>query len=289
MAYTYSDVSIRAGRPAYSGQNQPVNLASADDKDAADFARILQNPHYAPAATATSAAAAQHGGKSSWTSFFKGLVDVINPLQHIPIVSAIYRHITGDEISPTAHFIGDALYGGVIGGAVAATDIAYQKTTGKDIGETVIASLSGGSKSAPGAAPDVMLARQMNKITPAAGGDATPPSGTQVASADNADAHRRIIWTSESPLFPPSQPTGTRKEEPSSPSLSAQTASQTKVAASTSLLQAQEAPVGTSRKSVPPELIASRMMEGLQKYADMKANGLMPAVAAAEPNISAYY
>ena len=36
---------------------------------------------------------------------FDDLIDVINPLQHLPIVSTIYRAITGDEITPHARAI----------------------------------------------------------------------------------------------------------------------------------------------------------------------------------------
>lgn len=49
------------------------------------------------------------------------VIDTINPLQHIPFVSFIYREITGDQITPDARFAGGMLYGGPIGalGAVA--------------------------------------------------------------------------------------------------------------------------------------------------------------------------
>jgi len=44
--------------------------------------------------------------------FFSTLLDVINPLQHIPLVSTLYREITGDEISPSARILGGGLFGG---------------------------------------------------------------------------------------------------------------------------------------------------------------------------------
>ena len=37
---------------------------------------------------------------------FFDLLDIINPLQHIPILSGLYRKITGDEISPGARMMG---------------------------------------------------------------------------------------------------------------------------------------------------------------------------------------
>ena len=52
---------------------------------------------------------------------FGEFIDIINPLQHIPVVNKIYRHFTGDEISSVAQIIGGGIYGGPIG---AATSIA---------------------------------------------------------------------------------------------------------------------------------------------------------------------
>jgi hypothetical protein len=46
---------------------------------------------------------------------FLDLIDAVNPLQHIPLVSTIYRNVSGDSISDVPKFIGGALYGGPIG------------------------------------------------------------------------------------------------------------------------------------------------------------------------------
>ena len=46
---------------------------------------------------------------------FLDLIDAVNPLQHIPLVSTIYRNVSGDSISDVPRFIGGALYGGPIG------------------------------------------------------------------------------------------------------------------------------------------------------------------------------
>ena len=73
---------------------------------------------------------------------FADLLDIINPLQHIPIVSTIYRALTGDEISPAARIAGGALFGGPIGFAVAIVNAAVEAATGEDIGDTVLAALT---------------------------------------------------------------------------------------------------------------------------------------------------
>ena len=48
---------------------------------------------------------------------FSDVMDVVNPLQHIPVVSSLYRNMTGDEISAPARIIGGTLFGGPIGAA----------------------------------------------------------------------------------------------------------------------------------------------------------------------------
>lgn len=70
------------------------------------------------------------------------LIDVINPLQHIPVVSSIYRAITGDEISPAARLAGGALFGGPVGLAGAYVSGVVEDATDTSIGEIVIAALS---------------------------------------------------------------------------------------------------------------------------------------------------
>lgn len=42
-------------------------------------------------------------------------IDLINPLQHIPVVGHIYRAVTGDQLSQEASVIGGALFGGPMG------------------------------------------------------------------------------------------------------------------------------------------------------------------------------
>jgi len=63
---------------------------------------------------------------------FGELLDVMNPLHHLPIVGNIYRNMTGDEISPVAQIIGGTVYGGGIGGLSAITSAAIREHTGED-------------------------------------------------------------------------------------------------------------------------------------------------------------
>lgn len=77
---------------------------------------------------------------------FGDLVDLVNPLQHIPIVSTVYRAITGDEISPAARMAGGAALGGIVGLVASGINAAIEAGTGKDIGEHALAMFSGGSE-----------------------------------------------------------------------------------------------------------------------------------------------
>ncbi|MGB1077706.1 MAG: hypothetical protein ACPG05_05300 [Bdellovibrionales bacterium] len=70
---------------------------------------------------------------------FNDLVDMINPLQHIPLVNMAYQKITGDNIKPISQVIGGAVYGGAIGAGGALANVAIEAKTGKDIGEHAIA------------------------------------------------------------------------------------------------------------------------------------------------------
>lgn len=70
-------------------------------------------------------------------------IDIINPLQHIPFVSTLYRAATGDTISAGAKLIGDGLFGGVTGLISSAADVAFEAATGESIGDTVLDVASG--------------------------------------------------------------------------------------------------------------------------------------------------
>jgi len=70
---------------------------------------------------------------------FLDLLDAVNPLQHIPIVSSIYREVTGDEIGNPARIAGGFLFGGVIGLVSSIANAVIDETTGKDIGDHLMA------------------------------------------------------------------------------------------------------------------------------------------------------
>ena len=66
---------------------------------------------------------------------FAVFLDVINPLQHLPVISSIYRAVTGDEISLGARLLGGALFGGPIGILTAGVNAAFEEMSGGNIAE----------------------------------------------------------------------------------------------------------------------------------------------------------
>ena len=70
---------------------------------------------------------------------FGDFLSILNPLQHIPVVSNIYRWVTGDTIKPAARVAGGALYGGPIGLVTSALNAMVEEVKGGDIGAQVLA------------------------------------------------------------------------------------------------------------------------------------------------------
>ncbi|MES2728930.1 MAG: hypothetical protein V4621_02375 [Pseudomonadota bacterium] len=79
---------------------------------------------------------------------FGDLIDMINPLQHIPLLNMAYRHVTGDAIRPVGKIIGGTLFGGPLGGAVALVDTAIESGTGQDMAGLAMAPSSHTAKPA---------------------------------------------------------------------------------------------------------------------------------------------
>ena len=69
---------------------------------------------------------------------FDDFLDVINPLQHLPVVGTLYRAITGDEIEPPAKLAGGALFGGFYGFLGALGSVAFEDITGESLEQMVL-------------------------------------------------------------------------------------------------------------------------------------------------------
>ncbi|HEY7164339.1 MAG TPA: hypothetical protein VIB79_07235 [Candidatus Binatia bacterium] len=74
---------------------------------------------------------------------FGDVVDVINPLQHLPVVATIYRKMTNDRIGFAPRVIGGALWGRIGGFVSGLINAASEWLTGKDIGDHIYTALFG--------------------------------------------------------------------------------------------------------------------------------------------------
>lgn len=63
---------------------------------------------------------------------FRDVLDLVNPLQHIPIVGNIYRNLTGDVAAPAIRIAGGALFGGPLGAAFAAASVIAHQLLSSD-------------------------------------------------------------------------------------------------------------------------------------------------------------
>lgn len=109
-----------------------------EEKITANLAQVADNSPTTKFATALADETATPEEKSFG---FMDFVDMINPLQHIPVVGTIYRHLTGDEIGPAARVVGGAAFGGPVGAASGIVNALVQMETGKDLTDNMISSL----------------------------------------------------------------------------------------------------------------------------------------------------
>ncbi len=193
----------------FRGEDRTAGMTSsrAMMSDAKKFSGMVDEASNAGETTKT-AETKHKSGFESFLSFLGAILDVINPLQHIPVISTIYRNITGDEISPMARVAGDALYGGPIGAAVGLVDVAVESKTGKDIGGNVMAMLTG-DKKGKDLPDDVQVAENQNgqRLQDIAWNDAAPENKTQgvLYARNEADAEKARAKLSPAPVATPAQ------------------------------------------------------------------------------------
>lgn len=80
---------------------------------------------------------------------FLDFLDIINPLQHIPVIGTLYRQMTGDEIDPASRVMGSTLFFGPIGTVASLANVMVSEATGKDVGEHVLAFFNDEEPGAP--------------------------------------------------------------------------------------------------------------------------------------------
>lgn len=217
--------------------------------------------------------------ESSGEFTFGDFLDIINPLQHIPVVSTLYREITGDEISPHARIIGDTLFGGPAGFLSSIANVFYEEVAGEDIGETALAFFTGeddtgepqfaeGDPATGGAPLAVSSSGQPAPGVALPAENAAPPGMLTGQAALNALFHD-LRQTQARPL--PQHEAEAKRSDPLAPGPAADAAAS----------EGPEAPVHPLilAQDAPKADIAERMMEALDKYRTMSREGRVPSAA----------
>ncbi len=132
-------------------------------------------------------------GGQFWSSeegpTFAEFLDIINPLHHLPVVSTIYRAITGDQISTGSRFFGGILFGG-LGGAISAGVAAlFEEASGGDLGQhlaELVDDITGGGTDRDGA-PNVAAATANNVAAATANTVAGPQAAIDATMQTDQD------------------------------------------------------------------------------------------------------
>jgi hypothetical protein len=160
-----------------------------------EYHAMVSSP--SPPESVTSTASTDKSGNQD-EGFFHHLLDVVNPLQHLPVIGTIYRAVTGQHIGAVEKIAGDTLYGGLWGAVSSVADVAFEGITGKSAEDMVLSWFKGDSNTqvAKIAAPDIQLAQSLpSSDTPALPSSSTT-SSTTVASAQSGGPDIAILSAS---------------------------------------------------------------------------------------------
>jgi hypothetical protein len=201
-------------------------------------ATVAASSRYQPPAPPTpsapaagSASSSSSSGPTLWShgSFsFKDLLDIVNPLQHIPIIGSVYRYLTGDEPSGGARIVGDSIYGGPIGFGISVVSTAFlTDAKGEDLGERLLADVFGPRSDGPtvgtpvvaSASPATTPASNAAGTTQATAARATPAAAPQAALATAAAPRMALAAVPPQPVAmnqlyrsPPANPPATPEQ-----------------------------------------------------------------------------
>ncbi len=158
----------------------------------------------APPSTDAETSLGAKGDKPDAEFTFNDLIDIINPLQHLPVVSTIYRAITGDEISTHARAIGGGLYGGPLGMLAAGAIMAIEEAAGTNPSEQLAALFNSDSGDAPEQAGGVQVAAAPGTSPATAAAAAASPEAMALAAAPGGanTAAAPVPTAAEGPVMP---------------------------------------------------------------------------------------
>lgn len=216
---------------------------------------------------------------------FGDFLDMINPLQHIPVVGAIYRAVTGDTIKPASQVIGGIAFGGPIGGTAAIVNAIFTQANGRSLEDTMLAGLGVGTgepsvevaAAAQAPAPQAAPAAPTAGAAPAVQAAAQPAPQTVVMKpADKAASPIGDHKPSKMPVRDTMLATSlqsknaaaiaqkSRLQASTPPVLNPGTITTASAANANAAAPAQQQP--QQPVAVPPEMISDVMMRNLAKY-----------------------
>lgn len=123
----------KKAEPLPSGQNDIIaNLEKAQKGQVGRFDTEVR--------TAALAYAPQGRVPSGVEGDFKfgDVIDMVNPLHHLPLVGMAYRGLTNDTINPISQIVGGAVYGGPVGAITGTVNAIAKIQTGQDVGDHVM-------------------------------------------------------------------------------------------------------------------------------------------------------
>jgi hypothetical protein len=122
---------------------------------------------------------------------FGDFLDIINPLQHIPIVSTIYRNLSGDQIGSAPRVIGGALWGRVGGFVAGVINSVVEWFTGKDIGDHIYSAIWGNGSDAVAQVADKPKLSAESSVS-VAEPTAIAPSNAAAAAVVDPEAETKV-------------------------------------------------------------------------------------------------
>lgn len=105
-------------------------------------ATTLKSPQSPAPSTAEPGWAGNFWGEDGFS--FGDILDLVNPLQHLPIIGTLYRAATEDTMSTGSSILGGGLFGGIIGAGVAVVNAVIEEATGGEISDHVLALFGAG-------------------------------------------------------------------------------------------------------------------------------------------------
>jgi hypothetical protein len=136
---------------------------------------------------------------------FHDLLDAVNPLQHIPVISTIYQKLTGDTPSPADDIWGGLLFGGPLGMLGGIANEIVKQASGKSIGDNMLAAITGSGSASPAATQTAQNA------APAATHVADATTNTTPHAADEGHATEQLYASLAPAQVPPAHAAATYK------------------------------------------------------------------------------